>query len=221
MTEINNARWWDKKIQGFDKMSHEERVEFITLYESYYIQCQKVLYQSEDPYYLIYKTLPTFLFFNYLDHDIDTSEWLYKTYSIIFHHIDDVIRCKLIVKGYLHALKWLFSNEIIDINSSVSSYLSSTCYYGHLDMVQYLFSLRQIDQYTYIECLRLSILGGHINIFEWIYDNVKDVIKDVITPSIVDYFIKEVEQRRYSKDRKYVIDFLEKFKRDYVYNGIE
>jgi len=84
-----------------------------------------------------------------------------------------------------------------------------------------IFSLRQIDRYTYIECLRLAILGGHINIFEWIYDNVKDVIKDVITPSIVDYFIKEVEQRRYSKDRKYVIDFLEKFKRDYVYNGIE
>jgi len=45
MTEINNARWWDKKIQGFDKMSLEERVEFITLYESYYIQCQKVLYK--------------------------------------------------------------------------------------------------------------------------------------------------------------------------------
>ena len=78
-----------------------------------------------------------------------------------------------------------------------------------------IFSLRQIDRYTYIECLRLAILGGHINIFEWIYNNVKD-IKDVviITPSIVDYFIKEVEQRRYSKDRKYVIDFLEKFKRD-------
>jgi len=82
-----------------------------------------------------------------------------------------------------------------------------------------IFSLRQIDRYTYIECLRLAILGGHINIFEWIYNNVKDNVKDIkdvviITPSIVDYFIKEVEQRRYSKDRKYVIDFLEKFKRD-------
>lgn len=208
--EINNIRWWNEKIRGFDLLSHEERNNFITRYETYYIQCQKVLYQSEDPYHLTYKTLPTFLFFNYIDHDINTSEWIYKTHKVVVsHHIDSVIRCKLIVNGYLPALKWLFSNHIIDINSAVSSYLSSTCYYGHFDMAQYLFSLQPVDRNTYLECFRLASLGGNIHILEWLLD-VKDK-KDVdITPAIIDYFIKEVE-RRYGTNRKDVTDFLQNF----------
>ena len=82
INNINNIRWWTEKTHGFHLLSHDERRDFITRYEAYYIQCQKVLYQSEDPYHLTYKTLPTFLFFNYLDHDIDTSEWIYKTHKV-------------------------------------------------------------------------------------------------------------------------------------------
>ena len=123
---------------------------------------------------------------------------------MVSHHIDSVIRCKLIVNGYLPALKWLFSNQIIDVNSTVSSYLSSACYHGHFDMVQYLFSLQPIDRYTYLECFRLAVLGGHIHILililEWLGDVKDKNVGDVITPEIIDYFIKEVE-RRYKPEK--------------------
>lgn len=193
--EINNIVWWTKKIKGFELLSKEERIKFIDDHHSYYLYCQDILYKGEDPYYLKYKNLPTFLFFSYLDTDIDICEWFYNNKyknDIILTYLDEVVRYKVIKNGYLPSIKFLISNGLIPKNLS---YLTYSCSYGHLEMVKYMFDVFDLNtsniEYTYIECYRLALLGGHIHIFKWLYYDMGISLKS----SSIDYFIGELKKR--------------------------
>lgn len=174
--EINDIRWWTRRIQGINHMTHADIVTFIDRHAAYYVLCQKHLYANEDPYHLMYATLPTFLFMTYLPTQINLASWLYDTYPIRLSHLDTVLRQEVIPKGYVPAMEWILSRGILPpTDSRIGSYLSSACFYGHVEMVSTLYEVydqtrqaRNNHAHTEYEWYRLAALGGHQEIIRWL-----------------------------------------------------
>lgn len=170
---IYDVRWWESRIKGFETLGVIQRVAWIDYHAAFFLKCQDILYNSEDPYHLGDKTLPLFLFYHYFDTHINVITWLHETYEIGLpsrNRMDYTV----LKKGYLPTLQWMVSNHLFRYGLHDMEYcFVRLCMYGHLIPAQMMYETllsraHSITDYTYMECHRVTMLGKHADVIEWL-----------------------------------------------------
>lgn len=157
--------------------------------------------------------------------DLDIIIWLSKTKRLMLNLHKTNISTYASSYGHLHIVKWLYYNykksfhitEMYDgatTNNHISiiQFLNSVvpekkqpkkniytiaCHYGHIDILKMTpLTDREKKKISILECCTVAVENGHLNILEWIIENiavnVSDLQKEVINAKMYSEYIERL-----------------------------